>query len=1180
MRLRRLDLVRYGHFTDSSLELPEGKSDFHIIYGPNEAGKSTALAAIEDLLFGIPTRSRYSFLHDYGSMRIGAILEKGSSSLEVLRRKGSKDTLLGVDGSPVAGGESVLSPYLAGADRSFFGRMFSLDHVRLQAGGQEILKARDDIGQMLFSAGAGIAGLRENLGELCAEAEELWSPRRARHRRFYIAADKLKEAQKTLREQTLTARKWQELKRAHEETEEAYAEVVKKIEKINVERNRLFRIRRVFRDVRRMQELDDQLAELGDTIALPEEAEKVVLDAEGRDREAATRIATLQEQLARAEENLGELTFDESIIQRAKDIEQLHERRIEIRGEKADLPKREAELNAAEESLRAYASELEWTETDPAVLIESIPPRTKGRVVRSLLNQRGELVAGVRNYTRALQESQKTHDGLKEQLANIGKLADVSRLAIVIRTLRERGDITGQVRTAENALRNAQRVAGRRLQVLNPGDIDEEILKNMTVPPKAMVQEFREREQDWKRRLREARQEIASAQQELNGAAAALDRGMREEKVVTAEELNDARHHRDALWNLVKLAHVQGVLVPEDEASGFEAEMEDLAGAFEPAMARVDDLADRRFDRAEAAGRIAEIKRKIGDKEMLLKQHKENEARLVEEGEHLNAEWATIWDSAPFDPLAAESMLVWLEARETMLEAVEERERAESALDALRSEEREAREQLLSELEALGVGTATLEVDSMNVILERAAEEHRYGMAENEKEAMLEGKIRNAAEEVASRERDLREARNAQSEWQEQWTRALVELGLAKSTAPEVVSGRIEVIDEMREAAGSIRSLRHDRIDKINRDITDFEKVVGDLVSDLAKDPLVQPAENAVFELEKRLAEAQRARGMWERTNKEVEELTTKISQFQNERGELTAAIAGLMTLAKVETNDALMQAIKRSDQYRSAELARQQVIEKLEQDGDGKSIEELVNECEGTVIDEVVAREDLIQADLDDLQVQQTNAAEQRSRAREAFQAVGGDDVAACAEAAKQEALVELEEVAERYVRVRTSAMLLQWAIDRYRKEKQAPLLKRASELFKMVTRGSFSSLQIAYDDQDDPHLTGVRHGGRVVPVSGLSTGTSDQLYLALRVASIEDYLSRADALPFIADDLFINFDNERAAAGFKSLYELSRSTQVLFFTHHQHLVDIARNALGSHVNPVNLIDYASVAA
>jgi uncharacterized protein YhaN len=66
MRIQRLDLLRYGRFTDTYLALPASNSDIHIVFGPNEAGKSTALSAIEDLLFGIANNSPYNFLHEYG----------------------------------------------------------------------------------------------------------------------------------------------------------------------------------------------------------------------------------------------------------------------------------------------------------------------------------------------------------------------------------------------------------------------------------------------------------------------------------------------------------------------------------------------------------------------------------------------------------------------------------------------------------------------------------------------------------------------------------------------------------------------------------------------------------------------------------------------------------------------------------------------------------------------------------------------------------------------------------------------------------------------------------------------------------------------------------------------------------------------------------------------------------
>jgi uncharacterized protein YhaN len=110
------------------------------------------------------------------------------------------------------------------------------------------------------------------------------------------------------------------------------------------------------------------------------------------------------------------------------------------------------------------------------------------------------------------------------------------------------------------------------------------------------------------------------------------------------------------------------------------------------------------------------------------------------------------------------------------------------------------------------------------------------------------------------------------------------------------------------------------------------------------------------------------------------------------------------------------------------------------------------------------------------------------------------------------------------------------------------------------------------AYETVAELVVVGIRQDGRPVAVTGMSDGTMDQLYLALRVAAIEDYLDHAEPMPFIADDLFINFDDKRAAAGFLVLNEHENKTQVLFFTHHQHLLDVAQQAFGTPVATVRL--------
>ena len=66
----------------------------------------------------------------------------------------------------------------------------------------------------------------------------------------------------------------------------------------------------------------------------------------------------------------------------------------------------------------------------------------------------------------------------------------------------------------------------------------------------------------------------------------------------------------------------------------------------------------------------------------------------------------------------------------------------------------------------------------------------------------------------------------------------------------------------------------------------------------------------------------------------------------------------------------------------------------------------------------------------------------------------------------------------------------------------------------------------------------------------------------LALRLASLEQYLEKNEPLPFIVDDILLRFDDDRALATLKVLADLSRKTQVLFFTHHRHLVELADNA------------------
>src|SRR3989338_867500 len=117
MRITRLDLLRYGKFTDKSVSLPNTGKDFHLIIGPNEAGKSTLRNAIQDLLFGIETRSRYNFLHPHSEMRLGALIEHGDNKLDLVRTKARTKTLQTPAGASLP--DNSLTSFLGQVDRNF-----------------------------------------------------------------------------------------------------------------------------------------------------------------------------------------------------------------------------------------------------------------------------------------------------------------------------------------------------------------------------------------------------------------------------------------------------------------------------------------------------------------------------------------------------------------------------------------------------------------------------------------------------------------------------------------------------------------------------------------------------------------------------------------------------------------------------------------------------------------------------------------------------------------------------------------------------------------------------------------------------------------------------------------------------------------------------------------------------
>ena len=232
-----------------------------------------------------------------------------------------------------------------------------------------------------------------------------------------------------------------------------------------------------------------------------------------------------------------------------------------------------------------------------------------------------------------------------------------------------------------------------------------------------------------------------------------------------------------------------------------------------------------------------------------------------------------------------------------------------------------------------------------------------------------------------------------------------------------------------------------------------------------------------------------------------------------------------------------------------------------LAQIAEGTPFAELEDQIQGVDPDALPGQIQALSHEIEDrLDPEIQQLTEAIGREKNEMAKMDGSDRAAEFQEASQQVLAKIRRLTEHFIRVKLSSKILMDVIESYRTEHQGPILKAASGYFKDITLDSFAGLRTDIDDQGKSILIGVRPDGAWVRVEGMSNGTRDQLYLALRLATLESRLASGNPMPFIVDDILINFDDRRATATLKALADLAEKNQVILFTHHLRIVEIAR--------------------
>jgi uncharacterized protein YhaN len=1173
LRLLELHLKAFGPFTDRRLDLSGGEQGLQLIFGPNEAGKSSALRALKALLYGFPVRSGDDFLHPYDQLRVGARLRfKDGAELELLRRKGKKSTLLAADGeTPINGVDGLrLDRCLQGIDEALFSSLFGLGHDGLVAGGRELLAQKGDVGQALFAAGLGTRNLRQVLEGLDAEAEALFLPRGFKPRINQGIAEH-RDSKRALAELSLSGREWEGKRQELEKKRADSAGLEGELAVRKTERNRLQRIRRVQARLGERRDLLSRREELGEVIALPPEFGESRRQTGEALRAAVDAGARAAAQLAEVRQEAAALTLSRTVLDQAETVERLHQGvalytkgiadRSRLLGEHGEL------LATAERLLDDLRPGLTVAEAEALR-----PALDRWLRIQELGNQRQALWNGRSQAESEAAEAERALAAADGAVAALPAPREASALRRRLAAARKTGDLDRTLAEAAEALDREEEQLRLDLGRLGLWRGTPEALEALPVPGEETLRRFAEEFEASAGSRRALAQQLGTLSAELAEGERRLDEIRRAGAVPTEEEMNAARARRDSGWDLVRRAWLEGEAVAADPA------------AYERSVGEADDLADRL---RREAGRVEEQAQLLARRDQQRRAAAElaaAEARAAAEAGALAAAWQALWQPCGIAPLPPREMHpAWTHRQEKLrarAEALRVERRRIEGLRAIRAEHRLA---ILRELESAGGGPA-LEGEILEPLLAEGEERVRALEGEAAERVRVTAARRDAEVRVAEAREAEAAALAVLERWQADWGEAIQGLGLDREARPAEAVRVVETLRAAFAGLGDAAKLAR-RISGIERDLETFRASVRALALQVEPDLADRPAEQAAVQLQAHWTDARRRSDLRQELDRQTAKLAEEVRAAETARQTLEGRLARLVLEAGCADASGLEEAERRSAQLAEVLDDLAHTERQLLADGEGLTLAELEAEAGGIEADALPGRIEQLDGEIEDLEARSRELREELGQGQEELRQRTGEKAGggAAREAERsQEILAGLKENVRRYTRVRLAGIVLRREIERYRAENQDPLLSRAAEHFATLTLERYSALRSDFDDRDEPVLVGVRRDGRRVRVEGMSDGTRDQLYLALRLATLERYLDPAghssgtggsghpEPLPFVVDDILVNFDDERSAATLKVLAELSRKTQVILFTHHAHLRDLAaglRNGAGVFV-------------
>jgi uncharacterized protein YhaN len=1146
MRFQRLEIPAFGPFMNLDLQFRDQLRDLQVIYGANEAGKSSLLRAIRDLLFGIPAQSVDNFLHEYADLRIkGEIRNRAGAQLIFQRRKGNRNTLLDAEGKQLP--DTALLPFLGSVDQAYFSTMFGLGARELREGAQQLLRGEGDIGTALFSASLGGTPVQQVVAALQEEADRLFKGRATANVSIRPTANRYKELIRQSREVMVSPEVWdkidQELVKAGSDRKQLEDE----ISKLQLELGWIERCEDALPTVGRLGEERHKLAELPPLPAVTVDFISRAKTARQNACQAQAEVQRLNAHIEKLGAQLLECRTNPAVLAKAEVLDQLHQDLGVYRDRKKTLADLQVKLAGLEPQLHSGLRNLQL----PGDFVSlnnrrlSVPAQLAcEEAAQALQNAVQELAA---NADKA--ESIQSQISAKE--ADLQSLPETNlddlREALTVAAEATEADRTLVV--SETEVQRLTRETADLHRLVSGAPEDFEVTARLSVPALATIRGYHEQIKGIKLEMAAEEKEIKESQRRGAAIQAELARLQRQGELPTEEALRRAREHRDHGWNLV-LADWKGSGAKEELIPGSP-----LEEAFPQAIVKADQIADKLRLQAEAVAQAEEKRFQLGEIEMQAAQTSQTVLKLQGNLAECQKSWVAEWSAGGIIPRSPLEMEEWRNQWNGF------RERFDKLKTAQESLARKIR-QIQTAKQRLATVLGKPEEKEYSLLFAAARKLVQDGERASGQRSEKAQQLRDLKSDLTKLEQGRARLNHAVTVSTEKWKSQCVSVGLPEGTSPEaglaLLQQRRDLLvkyDGWQEASNKSQIT--------TEAIAQYEENVNELAGTLGiQGDTIEAIQSSLW---KALTEARKSKARYDQLAEQIERANRELADAQGQATRSNQALDELVQLAGRTTVAELEPLLAHLEKRDTVQVQIEGLRNTLSGLARGQSVDDFVAKVRAENPDSLADRKLAASQAKRDKESALSAIRETEFRLNNEKQNLEkAGDAAADFRQQAESCAATLTQDGARYLRLRLATHLLQGQIERFRKENQGPLLRKSGEVFQAITRGAFSGLGADFDAEDLPVLVGVRPDQTRVPMDGLSDGSRDQLYLALRFAALDRHLQEHEPMPLILDDLLITCDDDRAKAILPQLGELAKRTQVFLFTHHEHLVALCHQMLG----------------